>query len=130
LGTCSRAWTSPSAWRRGATASHTSPHRATSRLPPVRSDAAPRLEFVARPLQRVDSLPDGVESTNDVPYEKFELHWMAFDRLAAPFGEFLRTACFEGRSPDWVIFDIFHHWAASAAVERKVPCAVIRLSDA
>ncbi|TVU45496.1 hypothetical protein EJB05_04985, partial [Eragrostis curvula] len=102
-----------------------------ARLPPVRPDAAPRLEFVALPLPRVEGLPDGAESTNDVPYEKFELHRKAFDGLAAPFAEFLRAACAdEGRRPDWVIVDTFHHWAAAAALEYKVPCAVLLLGAA
>jgi hypothetical protein len=44
-----------------------------------------------------------------------ELYRRAFDGLAAPFSEFLGTAC-----ADWVIVDVFHHWAAAAALEHKV----------
>uniref|UniRef100_A0A0D9VXX4 Glycosyltransferase n=1 Tax=Leersia perrieri TaxID=77586 RepID=A0A0D9VXX4_9ORYZ len=99
--------------------------RNISRLPPVRPALAPLVNFVALPLPRVEGLPDGAESTNDVPYEKFELHRIAFDGLATPFSEFLATAC-----ADWVIVDVFHHWAAAAALEHKVPCALIMLGSA
>lgn len=92
-----------------------------ARLPPVHPGAAPMLEFVALPFPRVEGLAEGEESTKDVPFEKVELLWKAFDGLAAPFAEFLGAACAdEGRRPDWVIVDIFHHWAAAAALEYKV----------
>jgi hypothetical protein len=93
-----------------------------ARLPPLRPAAAPRVDLVALPLPRVDGLPDGAaESTNTVPHDKFHLLFEAFDGLAAPFAEFLAAACAdEGKRPDWIVFDIFHHWAAAAALEHKV----------
>ncbi|KAL6894428.1 hypothetical protein ACP4OV_008526 [Aristida adscensionis] len=107
---------------------HTAQHRAA---PALRPAAALRVAFVALPLPRVDGLPDGAESTNNVPSDKFELHWKAFDGLAAPFAEFLAAACAdEGSKPDWFIVDIFHHWAAAAAVEHRVPCAMLMLNAA
>uniref|UniRef100_J3LRX9 Uncharacterized protein n=1 Tax=Oryza brachyantha TaxID=4533 RepID=J3LRX9_ORYBR len=54
-----------------------------------------------------------------------ELHRIAFDGLGVSFSEFLRTA-----SADWVIVDVFHHWGSAAAVEHKVPCAMLLLSSA
>jgi hypothetical protein len=79
------------------------------------------VDFVALPLPCVERLPEGAESTNDVPYEKFELHRKAFDGLAAPFSEFLGAACSDGgKKPDWIIVDLYHHWAAAAANEHKV----------
>ena len=103
---------------RGHRVSYVSTPRNLARLPPVRPAAAPRVDLVALPLPRVDGLPDGAESTND----DRELHWKAFDGLAAPFSEFLSAACAEGagKRPDWLIVDSFHHWAAAAAVENKV----------
>ena len=86
-------------------------------LPTLRPAAAPRVDLVAPPLPRVDGLPDGAESTNSVPHDKFELLFKAFDGLAAPFAEFLGASCTdEGKRPDWVIVDCFHYWAAGAAV--------------
>ncbi|NP_001140739.1 Putative UDP-rhamnose:rhamnosyltransferase 1-like [Zea mays] len=102
-----------------------------ARLPPLRPAAAPRVDIVALPLPRVDGLPDGAESTNSVPHDKFELLFKAFDGLAAPFAEFLGGCCAdEGRRPDWVVLDSFHYWAATAAVEHKVPCAMLLPSAA
>ncbi|KAL5219042.1 hypothetical protein ABZP36_019726 [Zizania latifolia] len=100
------------------------PHN-IARLPPVRPALAPLVAFVALPLPRVDGLPYGAESTNDILYDKFELHRKAFDGLAEPFSEFLGAAC-----ADWVIVDAFHHWAAASALEHKVPCAMLLLSSA
>ncbi|GJM96321.1 hypothetical protein PR202_ga13144 [Eleusine coracana subsp. coracana] len=106
---------------RGHRVSYVSTPRNIARLPPVRTDAAPLLELVALPFPRVEGLADGAESTKDVPFDKVELLWKAFDGLAAPFAEFMRAACAaEGRRPDWVIADPFHHWAAAAALEHKV----------
>uniref|UniRef100_A0A0E0KHX5 UDP-glycosyltransferases domain-containing protein n=1 Tax=Oryza punctata TaxID=4537 RepID=A0A0E0KHX5_ORYPU len=113
---------------RGHRVSFVSTPRNISRLPPVRPALAPLVAFVALPLPRVEGLPDGAESTNDVPHDRpdmVELHRRAFDGLAAPFSEFLGTAC-----ADWVIVDVFHHWAAAAALEHKVPCAMILLGSA
>ncbi|CAN6323246.1 unnamed protein product [Urochloa humidicola] len=97
--------------------------------PPPRSSSAaaagPHVDLVALPLPRVDGLPDGAESTNSVPHDKHALLFQAFDGLAAPFAEFLAAACADDRRrPDWILVDIFHHWAAAAAAEHKVPLAV------
>jgi hypothetical protein len=102
---------------RGHHVSYVSTPRNLARLPPPRKD----VDLVAIPLPRVEGLPDGAESTNDVPDEMRELHWKAFDGLAAPFAEFLAAACAdEDRRPHWIIADSFHHWVAAAAVEHKV----------
>nr|BAJ99464.1 predicted protein [Hordeum vulgare subsp. vulgare] len=107
---------------RGHRVSYVSTPRNLARLPPP----APRVELVALPLPRVDGLPDGAESTNDVPAHQRELHWKAFDGLAAPFAGFLAAACVgEATRPHWVVADTFHHWAAAAALEHRVPCAML-----
>uniref|UniRef100_A0ACD5W1Y4 Uncharacterized protein n=1 Tax=Avena sativa TaxID=4498 RepID=A0ACD5W1Y4_AVESA len=107
---------------RGHRVSFVSTPRNLARLPPPRK----KVDLVAIPLPRVEGLPEGAESTNDVPDEKRELHWEAFDGLAAPFAEFLAAACADGGSrPDWIIADCFHHWAAAATAAHGVPCAVL-----
>ncbi|VAI38732.1 unnamed protein product [Triticum turgidum subsp. durum] len=111
---------------RGHRVSYVSTPRNLARLPPLRPAAAPRVDLVPLPLPRVDGLPDGAESTNDVSAADRELHWKAFDGLAAPFAEFLAAACAdEATRPHWIIADCFHHWAAAAALEHKVPCAAL-----
>ncbi|CAM0875277.1 unnamed protein product [Alopecurus aequalis] len=116
---------------RGHRVSFVSTPRNIARLPPVQAAVAPLVDFVALPLPHVEGLPEGAESTNDVPYEKFELHRKAFDGLAEPFSQFLGAACAEGgKKPDWIIVDTFHHWAAAAAIEHKVPCVMLVLAAA
>ncbi|CAL4918581.1 unnamed protein product [Urochloa decumbens] len=115
---------------RGHRVSFVSTPRNLARLPPLPPALAPRVDLVALPLPRLeeDGFPDGAESTNDVPFGAFELHRKAFDGLAAPFAAFLDAACAQGVGngrPDWVVLDNFHHWAAAAAVDRKVPCAML-----
>ncbi|XP_062215156.1 UDP-glycosyltransferase 91C1-like isoform X2 [Phragmites australis] len=111
---------------RGHRVSFVSTPRNIARLPPLRPAAAPRVDLVALTLPHVDGLPDGAESTNNVASDKFVLLFKAFDGLAAPFAEFLGAACADdGRRPDWIIVDSFHHWVATAAVEHKVPCAML-----
>ncbi|GJN23617.1 hypothetical protein PR202_gb11281 [Eleusine coracana subsp. coracana] len=117
---------------RGHRVSYVSTPRNIARLPPVRPDAAALVEFVALPFPRVEGLAEGAESTKDVPFDKVELLWKAFDDLAAPFAEFMRAACStEGsRRPDWIIADMFTHWAGAAALEHKLPCAMLILTAA
>ncbi|KAK1644956.1 hypothetical protein QYE76_062761 [Lolium multiflorum] len=116
---------------RGHRVSYVSTPRNIARLPPVRHAVAPLVDFVALPLPHVEGLPEGAESTNDVPYEKFELHRKAFDGLGASFSEFLAAACAdEGKKPDWIIADVYHHWAAAAANEHKIPCVMLLLGAA
>ena len=83
---------------------------------------------VALPLPAVDGLPEGAESTADVPPEKVELLKAAFDGLAAPFADFLAAACAGGREqasgfgrrPDWVVLDFAHHWLCPVAEQHQV----------
>ncbi|KAL6894623.1 hypothetical protein ACP4OV_008721 [Aristida adscensionis] len=114
---------------RGHHVSFVTTPRNAARLPPLRPAAAPRVNLVALPLPRVDGgLPDGAESTNDIPHE---LLWEAFDGLAAPFADFFAAACAgEGRKPDWLVVDSFHHWAPAVALQHKVPCATLLPSAA
>jgi hypothetical protein len=106
---------------RGHLVSFVSTPRNVARLPPLRPAASERVRLVALPLPRVDGLPDGAESTNSVPADKFHLLFQAFDGLAAPFGEFLGAACAdETKRPDWIIVDSLHHWTAAAAVAHEV----------
>ncbi|CAD6256135.1 unnamed protein product [Miscanthus lutarioriparius] len=89
------------------------------------------IDLVALPLPRVEGLPEGAESTNDVPGDRLEPLFEAFDSLAAPFAEFLRAACAGGGEgsrrprPDWIVADTLTHWAATVALQHKVPCAML-----
>ncbi|KAB8094949.1 hypothetical protein EE612_022459 [Oryza sativa] len=78
---------------RGHRVSFVSTPRNIARLLPVSPAVAPRVDLVVLPLPHVDGLSVGAECTNDVPSDKFELLWKAFDALAPPFAEFLGAAC-------------------------------------
>ncbi|KQK13542.1 UDP-glycosyltransferase 91B1 [Brachypodium distachyon] len=110
---------------RGHLVSFVSTPRNLARLPPVSPALAPLVDLVALPLPRVAGLPDGAESTADVPADKFDLHRQAFDGLAAPFAAFLDADVGKKKKPDWIVADFVHHWVAAAAQEREVPCAML-----
>ncbi|CAL4987682.1 unnamed protein product [Urochloa decumbens] len=116
---------------RGHRVSYVSTPRNLARLPPRRHTAG-AIDLVPLPLPRVEGLPDGAESTNDVPGGAVDPLWEAFDGLAAPFAEYLAAACASknDKKPDWVLADVFHYWAPAAALEHGVPCAMLMSSAA
>lgn len=115
---------------RGHAVTFVSTPRNLARLPPVPAHLSSRVSFVSLPLPSVDGLPEGAESTADVPPEKIELVKKALDGLAAPFAAFLAEAVAGGRKPDWIIHDFCHHWLPPIAGEHKVPCAAFLIIQA
>ncbi|KAL6845663.1 hypothetical protein ACP4OV_024486 [Aristida adscensionis] len=123
--------------KRGHAVTFVSAPRNLARLRPVAPELAARIRFVPLHLPAVDGLPDGAESTADVPPEKVELLKVAFDGLAAPFAAFLSDACAggdvgagHGKKPDWIVLDFAHHWLPPIAGEHKVPCALFSIFPA
>ncbi|TVU39783.1 hypothetical protein EJB05_13223 [Eragrostis curvula] len=127
--------------RRGHAVTFVSTPRNVARLPPVPTTSLPgSVRLVSLPLPAVEGLPEGAESTADVPPEKIELLKAAFDGLAAPFADFLAAAatCAGGdgggvgsqKRPDWIILDFAHHWLGPIAEEHKVPCAMFSIVSA
>ncbi|KAF8690657.1 hypothetical protein HU200_041030 [Digitaria exilis] len=122
---------------RGHAVTFVSTARNIARLPP--EGLSGRVRMVALPLPAVDGLPEGAESTADVPPEKVELLKAAFDGLAAPFADFLAAACAGdreeeegvfGRKPDWIVLDFAHYWLCPIADEHQVPCAMFLIFTA
>ncbi|KAF0907038.1 hypothetical protein E2562_014646 [Oryza meyeriana var. granulata] len=130
--------------RRGHAVTFVSTPRNAARLgviPPALSPAHVRV--VSLDLPAVDSLPEGAESTADVPPEKVELLKKAFDGLAAPFAAFLADACVAevreggggrrggfGQKPDWVVVDFANGWVPPIADMHQVPCAFFSIFTA
>ena len=114
--------------KRGHFVTFVSAPRNLARLRPVVPEVRPRIRLAPLPLPRVEALPDGAESTADLPPEKVELLKAAFDGLAAPFADFLAAACAGGREqasgfgrrPDWVVLDFAHHWLCPVAEQHQV----------
>ncbi|WVZ94892.1 hypothetical protein U9M48_040724 [Paspalum notatum var. saurae] len=125
---------------RGHAVTFLSTPRNIARLPPVPEGLSGRVRFVALPLPAVDGLPEGAESTADVPPEKVDLLKVAFDGLAAPFADFLAAACAGdrsagehegfGRKTDWIVLDFAHYWACPIAEKHKVLCALFHIATA
>ncbi|CAN6203575.1 unnamed protein product [Urochloa humidicola] len=88
---------------RGHSVTFVSTARNIARLPPAPVPAGPsgRVRMVALPLPAVDGLPEGAESTADLPPEKVELLKAAFDGLAAPFEEFPAAATGAAGRSNW-----------------------------
>lgn len=105
-----------------------------ARLPPLPAGTR-GVRVVELPLPRVDGLPEGAESTADLPPEKVELLKAAFDGLAAPFEDMLAAACEGSRSgggkqapgfdrrPDWIVLDFAQHWLCPIAEKHQVSYA-------
>nr|XP_015645233.1 UDP-glycosyltransferase 91C1 [Oryza sativa Japonica Group] len=110
--------------------------------PPAPLSSSSRLRVVPLDLPAVDGLPEGAESTADVPPEKVGLLKKAFDGLAAPFARFVAEACAAGdgeavtaaagflRKPDWIIPDFAHSWIWPIAEEHKIPYATFLIVPA
>ncbi|TVU44522.1 hypothetical protein EJB05_03967, partial [Eragrostis curvula] len=109
---------------RGHAVTFLSTPRNIARLPPVPPRLSSRIRLVALPAPKADGLPDGAESTADVPPEMNELIKKAVDGLAAPFAAFLADAVAGGgRKPDWIVIDFCHHWLPAIADAHGVACA-------
>nr|CAB3497799.1 unnamed protein product [Digitaria exilis] len=118
---------------RGHAVTFLSTPRNIARLPPVPPHLSPRLRLVALPPPAiVEGLPEGAESTADVPPEKNELIKKLADGLAAPFSAFLAGALAAGRRPDWIVHDFCHHWLHPIAASHggSVPCAAFLIVQA
>lgn len=115
--------------RGGHAISFVSTPRNIARLRAIPPELAGRIRTVSLPLPNVEGLPDGAESTADIPPEKAELLEVAFDGLAPHFSSFLAEACSGGdglfhSKPDCIIVDYAHHWLPAIAEEHKVACAL------
>ncbi|KAF8690668.1 hypothetical protein HU200_041041 [Digitaria exilis] len=110
---------------RGHAVTFVSTPRNAARLAPVPPELSPRVRVVTLRLPAVEGLPDGAESTADVPPEKVELLKTAFDGLAAPF-----AALVGEKKPDWIVLDFAHNWAFPIAEQHKIPCAMFLILPA
>jgi hypothetical protein len=117
--------------RRGHTVTFVSTPRNAARLGTVPPELAARLRVVKLDLLAVEGMPEGAESTADVPPEKVELLKKAFDGLAAPFERLVtkgsataiaaagEAAAFS-RKADWIILDFAQNWIWPIVEEHKV----------
>ncbi|KAG0542079.1 hypothetical protein BDA96_02G072400 [Sorghum bicolor] len=80
-------------------------------------------------LPAVEGIPEGAESTADVPPEKVELLKKAFDGLAVPFERLVTEGCAAAAAgesePDRIILDFAQNWIWPIAEEHKIACAML-----
>jgi hypothetical protein len=114
--------------RRGHAVTFVSTPRNAARLGAVPPELSALVRVAALELPQVEGLPDGAESTADVPPEKVGLLKKAFDGLAAPFAQLVAEACAGGRDevaafsrkPDWIVLDFAQNWIWPIAEEHEV----------
>ncbi|CAD6226321.1 unnamed protein product [Miscanthus lutarioriparius] len=121
--------------RRGHDVTFVSTPRNAARLGSVPPELAARLRVIKLDLPEVEGIPEGAESTADVPPEKVELLKKAFDGLAAPFERLVAEGCAAAageaeaaafsRKPDWIILDFAQSWIWPIAEEHKIACAML-----
>ncbi|XP_039835035.1 UDP-glycosyltransferase 91C1-like [Panicum virgatum] len=117
--------------RRGHAVTFVSTPRNAARLGAVPPELSALVRVAALELPQVEGLPDGAESTADVPPEKVGLLKKAFDGLAAPFAQLVAEACAGGkdevaafsRKPDWIVLDFAQNWIWPIAEEHEISCA-------
>ncbi|KAK3126649.1 hypothetical protein QOZ80_7AG0559990 [Eleusine coracana subsp. coracana] len=105
--------------RRGHDVTFVCTPRNAARLGAELSD---RVRVATLELPAVEGLPEGAESTADVPQEKVGLLKKALDGLAAPFADLIAEA---RRKPDWIILDFAQTWVWPIAEEHKIACAMM-----
>ncbi|XP_037423352.1 putative UDP-rhamnose:rhamnosyltransferase 1 [Triticum dicoccoides] len=115
---------------RGNAVTFVSTPRNLARLPPMPAHLSARLRFMPLHLPAVEGLPEGAESTADVPTDKIDLLKKAMDGLAAPLAAFLMDTVAAGRRPDWIVLDFCHHWVPPIADQHKVACALFQILHA
>ncbi|XP_057780488.1 UDP-glycosyltransferase 91C1-like [Salvia miltiorrhiza] len=88
------------------------------RLPQIPPNLSQFIEFVALPLPQLESdpLPENAEATTDIPVERMDDLKIACDLLREPVKKVIAE-----KSPNWILVDFFHHWAADIARELDVP---------
>ncbi|XP_066393506.1 putative UDP-rhamnose:rhamnosyltransferase 1 [Miscanthus floridulus] len=132
--------------RRGHAVTFVSTPRNAARLGAVPPELSARVRVVALGLPGVEGLPDGAESTSDVPPEKVGLLKKAFDGLAAPFADLVAAlACADAnaaggsgdavgvgfsRKPDFIVLDFAQNWIWPIAEEHEIACAIVLILPA
>jgi len=78
----------------------------------------PFIKLVKLSLPQIEQLPEGAESTMDVPHNMFGCLKLAYDGLQDDVTEILKTS-----NPDWVFYDFATEWLPSIAKSLNIPCA-------
>ncbi|CAN0903836.1 UDP-glycosyltransferase 91C1 [Linum grandiflorum] len=100
----------------GLSISYISTPRNFNRLPQIPPHLSHLINFIPIPLPTGDGhLPDGAESTSDLPQHLVPYLKLAYDDLEPELTQFLET-----KRPDWVIYDFAPHWLPPIAAKLGV----------
>ncbi|PRQ48450.1 putative soyasaponin III rhamnosyltransferase [Rosa chinensis] len=92
--------------------------RNIDRLPPLRPKLSALITFVKLPLPQNPNLPEGAEATADLPEDQVPHLKNAYDCLAQPISQFLKST-----NPDWLLFDFAPYWVPEIAQTLGIPTA-------
>ncbi|TKY71436.1 Soyasaponin III rhamnosyltransferase [Spatholobus suberectus] len=99
--------------------------RNIDRMPKTPKSLEPFIELVRLPLPRIEHLPEGAESTMDVPGTKNCFLKKAYEGLQDAVTELLKTS-----KPDWVFYDFAAAWLPPVAKSLNIPCAHYNITPA
>ncbi|RDX90494.1 Soyasaponin III rhamnosyltransferase, partial [Mucuna pruriens] len=95
------------------------------RLPKPPKSLEPLMKLVRLPLPRVEHLPEGAESTMDVPITKNCFLQKAYEGLEDAVAELLKNS-----KPDWVLYDFAASWLPAIAKSLNIACAHYNITPA
>ncbi|CAJ1963531.1 unnamed protein product [Sphenostylis stenocarpa] len=95
------------------------------RIPEAPKTLQPFIRLVRLPLPHVQNLPEGAESTMDIPTTNNCFLKKAYDGLQDAVAELLKTL-----KPDWVFYDFAAAWVTPIAKSLNIPCAHYNITPA
>lgn len=95
------------------------------RMPKIPQSLQSFIKLVRLPLPHTEHLPEGAESTMDVPKSKRCHLKLAYDGLQDAVFELLKTS-----RPDWVFYDFATDWLPAIAKSLSIPCAHCNITPA
>ncbi|RDX77531.1 Soyasaponin III rhamnosyltransferase, partial [Mucuna pruriens] len=95
------------------------------RTPKIPQSLEPFIKLVRIALPHIEHLPEGAESTMDIPSHKSYYLKLAYEGLQDAVAELLKTS-----KPDWVVYDFATEWLPPIAKSLNIPCAHYNLTAA
>ncbi|KAK7246784.1 hypothetical protein RIF29_41654 [Crotalaria pallida] len=95
------------------------------RIPKAPKNLEPFIKLVRLPLPHIEHLPQGAESTMDIPTNKGCYLKLAYEGLQDSVAELLQTS-----KPDWVLYDFAAAWLPPIAKSLNIPCAHYNITPA
>ncbi|KAL4349521.1 hypothetical protein S83_031246 [Arachis hypogaea] len=95
------------------------------RMPKPPKTLEPLIKLVKLPLPQVENLPEGAESTMDIPSNMVSKLKQAYVGLQGPVEDLLKRS-----KPDWILYDFAAGWLPPIAKRLNIPCAHYNITPA